>query len=297
MQIESCKVFRDLVDSQSFSKSAQLNSVTQSAVSQQVRAMEVKFGMPLIERTSKKFSLTPEGKMLYEACKQMVQLYEGLEHRFQELNNVVSGNIRVATVYSIGLHELPSYVKTFLKAYPEVNVHVEYRRSNQVYEDILEGVVDVGLVAFPVQRKNINVEPFRQDKLVLICAPGNPLSKKGKVKLVDVAKARFVGFDPDIPTRKAVDKMFREVGADVQPVMEFDNIETVKRAVEIDAGVSIVPRATVEQEVKNGTLQAVEFLSGDYFRPLGIIYRNGRVLSPALKRFLEILKKEPDKLD
>ncbi len=294
MQVESFKVFRDLVETQSFSKAAQLNYVTQSAVSQQVRAMEERFGIPLIERTSKKFGLTREGQMLYQTSRHVIQLYEGLQHQFQELRGVISGTIRVATVYSIGLHELPPYLKAFLKEYPQVNVHVEYRRSNQVYEDILQGTVDIGLVAFPAQRKNIKVEAFRKDKLVLICSPENALAKGGSARLAEVAKAKFVGFESDIPTRRAVDRMFRERGLEVKPVMEFDNVETVKRAVEIDAGVSIVPRATVEQEVRNGTLKALEISGGDFHRPLGILYRNGRILSPALKKFLETLRKKPE---
>ncbi len=296
MQIESFKVFRDLVDTQSFSKAAQLNYITQSAVSQQVRAMEERFGIPLIERSSKKFALTREGEMLYNTSRNIIHLHEGLLHQFQELRNIVSGTIRVATVYSIGLHELPPYLKAFLRRYPAVNVHVEYRRSNQVYDDILQGTVDLGLVAFPAARKNIRVEPFRKDKLVLIAAPANAIARNGTTRLAEVAKCKFIGFEPDIPTRKAIDRMFRDAGLDVQPVMEFDNIETVKRAVEIDAGVSIVPRATVEQELRNGTLKIIELGGGDHFRPLGILHRNGRILSPALKKFLEMLKSDPARL-
>lgn len=296
MQVESFKVFRDLVETQSFSKAAQLNYITQSAVSQQVRAMEERFGIPLIERTSKKFGLTREGQMLYQASRHLIQLYEGLQHQFQELRGVISGTIRVATVYSIGLHELPPYLKAFLREYPQVNVHIEYRRSNQVYEDILQGTVDIGLVAYPASRKNIKNEPFRRDKLVLICAPENPLGKTASVRLAEVAKSKFIAFESDIPTRKAVDRIFRERGLETRAVMEFDNVETVKRAVEIDAGVSIVPRTTVEQEVRNGTLKAIELSGGDFHRPLGILYRNGRILSPALKKFLETLRRKPEVL-
>lgn len=290
MQIESLKVFRDLVDTQSFSKAAQLNTITQSAVSQQVRAMEERFGMPLIERTSKKFGLTSEGAMLYEVSRNVVQLYEGLQHQFQEMRNVISGTIRVATVYSIGLHELPPYLKTFLREFPSVNVHIEYRRSNQVYEDLLQGTVDLGLVAFPLPHKNIKIEPFRKDKLVLISSPTHPLGTSPSITLKAVSQHKFIGFEPDIPTRKAVDKMFRDADCDIKPVMEFDNIETVKRAVEIDAGISIVPRATVEQEVRNGSLKILALEGGDYYRPLGILLRSGRILSPAVKKFLEMLK-------
>lgn len=294
MQVESFRVFRDLVDSQSFSKAAQLNSITQSAVSQQIRAMEERFRVPLIERSNKRFALTREGQALYDTSKQVVFHFDSLQHQLEEMRNVVSGTIRVSTVYSVGLHELPPYLKSFLREFPNVLVHIEYRRSNQVYDEVIEGTSDMGLVAFPVQKKTIKVEPFRKDRLVVITSPQHPLAKRPEVVVADLAKEKFVGFEPDIPTRKAVDKIFRDCGLDMKPVMEFDNIETVKRAVEIDAGISVVPRATVEQEVKNGTLAALEFKGQPYHRPLGIIYKSGRVLSPAMKRFLKTLHEPLD---
>jgi DNA-binding transcriptional LysR family regulator len=290
MQVESFKVFRDLVDSRSFSKAASLNFITQSAVSQQIRAMEERFHVPLIERSNKRFGLTREGQMLYESSKQIIFEFDSLQHHLAEMRNVVSGTIRLSTVYSIGLHELPPYLKKFLREFPSVNVHVEYRRSNQVYDEVSEGTSDLGLVAFPVHKKTLRVEPFRRDRLVVICVPTHELAKLEEIEVERLRREKFIGFEPDIPTRKAVDKIFREAGLEVNPVMEFDNIETVKRAVEIGAGVSIVPRATVEQEVGNGTLTALEFKGQPYYRPLGIIYKAGRVLSPAMKRFLKTLK-------
>jgi len=294
MQVESFKVFRDLVESRSFSKAASLNFITQSAVSQQIRTMEERFHVPLIERSNKQFGLTREGQMLYEASKQIVFQFDSLQHQLSEVRNIVSGTIRLSTVYSIGLHELPPYLKKFLKEFPSVNVHVEYRRSNQVYDEVSEGTSDLGLVAFPVQKKTLKVEPFRKDRLVLICIPDHELASQGEISVEKLKTEKFIGFEPDIPTRKAVDKIFREAGLEINPVMEFDNIETVKRAVEIGAGVSIVPRATIEQEVQNGTLAAVEFEGRPYYRPLGIIYKAGRVLSPAMKRFLKTLKESID---
>ncbi|MEM6823379.1 MAG: LysR family transcriptional regulator [Verrucomicrobiota bacterium] len=290
MQIESFRVFRDLVESQSFSKAAQMNDITQSAVSQQIRAMEERFHIPLIERSSKRFALTREGELLYQTSKEIIVNFDTLQHQFNEMRNIVSGNIRIATVYSIGLHELPPYLKSFLKEFPNVNVHVEYRRSNQVYEEVQAGTCDLGLVAFPSHKKNLKVESFKKDRLVVICSPAHKMGSLQHIDVSDLSDCKFIGFEPDIPTRRAVDKMFRDSGIDPKPVMEFDNIETVKRAVEIDAGISIVPRATVEQEIKSGSLKALEFKNKPYHRPLGMIYKSGRVLSPALKRFLKTLK-------
>lgn len=168
-------------------------------------------------------------------------------------------------------------------------MRVEYRRSNLVYEDILHNAVDFGLVAFPVKQRQIEALPFRDDHLVLIAHPGHPLAKGGDIDLKQLAGQKFIGFDPDIPTRKAVDQIFRDHKLEIEPVMEFDNIETVKRAVEIDHGIAIVPQATVLQEVKQGTLIAVHFKGKDFTRPLAILHRKGRVLTPAMKKFIETL--------
>src|SRR5271170_3998917 len=259
MQIENFKIFADLVETKSFSKSAKLNSITQSAVSQQARAMERHFKALLIDRSQKQFQLTREGQRVYEAAKEMLHTYYMLLSELQEMKKVISGTIRISTIYSIGLHELPPYIKKFLQDYPSVNVRVEYRRSNLVYEDILHNSVDFGLVAFPIKQRQIEVLTFRSDHLVVIAHPNHPLAKRTEIEVKDLAAVKFIGFDPDIPTRKAVDQIFRENKLECEPVMEFDNIETVKRAVEIDHGIAIVPQATVMQEVKDGTLAMMHF--------------------------------------
>ena len=290
MQIESLKVFCDLAETESFTKAAQINNVTQSAVSQQISSLERTFKSLLIERSKKRFRLTREGQVLYDYSKQIIQTYESLHSKLQDLKDIISGTIRVATIYSIGLHDLPPYIKKFMKSYPTVNVHVEYRRANQVYDDVLSNVVDLGLVAYPVKDSKLEIVPLRKEPLVVICHPQHPFAKQKTVKLRSLAGQKIIGFEPDIPTRKALDKILREHGVEVKVVMEFDNVETVKRAVEIDAGVSIVPIGTVTQEIAKNTLAAIEIEDGEFYRPLAAIYKKNKVLSPAMKQFLTILK-------
>ena len=290
MQLENFKIFADLVETKSFSKSAKINGITQSAVSQQARAMERHFKTLLIDRSQKQFQLTREGNRLYEAAKGMLHTYDQLLSELQEMKKVISGTIRISTIYSIGLHELPPFIKRFLHDFPSVNVRVEYRRSNLVYEDILHNSVDFGLVAFPVKQRQIEIIPFRNDHLVLIAHPNHPLAKRGgQVELRELAGMKFIGFDPDIPTRKAVDQIFKDNDLDIQPVMEFDNIETVKRAVEVDHGVAIVPLAAVQQESQQSSLALLNFKGKDFTRPLAILHRKGRVLTPAMRKFIDTL--------
>ena len=177
MQIESLKVFYDLAETESFTKAAQINEVTQSAVSQQISSLERLFKSLLVERSKKKFRMTREGQVLYDYSKQVIATYDALHSKLQEIKDIISGTIRVATIYSIGLHHLPPYLKKFLESYPTVNVHVEYRHAKQVYEDVLSNVVDLGLVAYPMRGSKLEICPLGKDPLVLICHPQHPLAK------------------------------------------------------------------------------------------------------------------------
>lgn len=292
MQIESLKVFCDLAETESFTKAAHINGVTQSAVSQQISSLERQFKSLLIERSKKKFRLTREGQVLYDFSKQIIQTYESLHSRLQEIKDIISGTIRVATIYSIGLHDLPNHIKKFLKAYPTVHVHVEYKRADQVYEDVLGNVVDMGLVAYPSRDPKLEIVPIKKDPMVMICHPQHPMAKQKSIKMKALAGHKLISFESDIPTRRALDRILREHGTSVQHVMEFDNVETVKRAVEIDAGVSIVPTSTISQELEKHTLAQVKIDDADLFRPLAAIYKKNKVLSPAMKQFLSVLKED-----
>ena len=289
MHIENFKIFSDLVETESFSRAAKLNGITQSAVSQQLRAMEKFFSILIVDRSQKQFRLTREGQKLYESAREILYLYEKLNSELQEMKKVISGTIHISTVYSIGLHELPPYVKAFLSKYPDVNIRVEYRRANNVYEDILTNSIDLGLVAYPQKHKQLEFLPFHDDVLILVVSPEHQLANKKDVTIEEIAAQKFIGFEPDIPTRKATDKIFREANIEMEPVMEFDNVETVKRAVEINAGIAILPQTTVTREEAQGLLKVINFKDKVYKRPLALMHRKGRVLTPAMKKLIFLL--------
>lgn len=292
MYIETFKVFCDLAETGSFSKAAALNEITQSAVSQQIRALENKFQVTLVERGRRNFSLTPEGNAFLNASREILEVYNNLGDRLHELRNVVAGELRIASIYSIGLHELPPRLKTFRQKHPDVEVHVEYRRSAQVYAHVLNGEVDLGLVAYPAKRPGLQIDIFDEDELVVICHPNHPLAARKRVPIEQLNGERFIAFEPDLPTGKVIDRHLREHQVAITHTMEFDNIETVKRAVEIESGVSIVPANTVRQEVANGALVAVTIEGTKFCRPLGVITKRNRPRSPAQKEFVAALRGE-----
>jgi DNA-binding transcriptional LysR family regulator len=204
------------------------------------------------------------------------------------------GSLRLATIYSVGLYEISVVVKTFLKQYPKVNLHVEYSKGARVYEDCLRGVIDLGIVTYPESRRGIRIIPLPADQLILICAPDHPLAKRRQIDIRQLNGENYIAFEKGLASQRALDQIFRECDIEVRTVMEFDNIETIKRSVEIGAGVSIVPLLSAQKEVQNGLLTQVGFADKNFYRPLGIIVRTKAPVSPAARKFIELMQNPPE---
>lgn len=293
MQIETLKIFCDLVETRSFSQAAERNFITQSAVSQQVRALEEKFKKRLLERVRgrRDLHLTQAGEAFYENSREVLAAYGRLAEGMDRLNDTVSGTVRVATVYSVGLHELPPVVRQFMSSYPQAKIDLEYSRTTRIVRDVLSGAVELGVVAFPEKRRGLEVVTLDGDRLVLICSPAHPFARRKKVSAADLQGQDFVLFERDIPTRRATDRVLRAHGVTVHRVAEFDNIETIKRAVEVGLGVAVVPRPSVLDEQRSGQLAVIPLSEAEWKRSVGIIYRSDRVLGTAALKFIELLTK------
>ncbi len=291
MHAETLKIFCDIVDLNSFLKAAQKNLLSQSAVSQQLAQLESTYKCQLLDRKRKPFRLSAAGKLFYDVAKDILERLEKFDNDLDSLRKVASNRINVAAIYSIGMHSLPPYVKTFIAKYPDVNVHVEYLSSREIYELVLRETIDIGLIAVPSENRYLQIHYFADEPLVFVCSPEHPLANKSKIAIQQLRRQKFIGFEEGIPTRTLIDTILSRYNVRVQKVMEFDNIETVKRAVEIDAGVSILPKSAIGQEVTNGTLRAIPFSNENFVRPTGIIVRRGRTLSQPAQYFLELLRK------
>ena len=290
MQIESLKVFCDLIESRSFSQAAIRNFITQSAVSQQVKALETRYDTPLLTRDGRAILPTEAGKIFYDAAKEILTRFYRMQSQLKSAGQEMVGSLRVASVYSVGLYEMTLPIRTFLKTYPRVNLGVEYSPANRVYEHVLTGVADLGIVTYPKARKGIQVLALPADRLVLICTPEHPFARHRRIELRKLNGESFIAFEKDSPSRHALDRMFEEHDIQVRVVMEFENIETIKRGVEIGAGIAIVPLLSVQSEVESGALVEVNFKGEDFFRPLGAIVKQRIALSPPAQKFIELLQ-------
>ena len=293
MHVETLKTFCDLVETGSLSRAARLNLVSQSAVSQQLRALERRYGRRLIERAPRIGARPTEmGRLLYAELKPMLERLAALEQRLRARGDVVAGTVRVAAVYSVGLHTLPPTIKRCLAVHPDVKVHLQYRRTNEVYATCLDGEVDFGIVALPTRRPQLEIVALGHDELVVVAPPSHAIARRARCPLAALDGQPFIGFDRDIPTRRLVDRLLRRHGVGVSYVMELDNIETIKRSVEAGLGLSLLPAPTLAAEIRARTLVARPPVEGPFHRPIGVLYRRTRERSAAARAFLTLLTTE-----
>ena len=289
MHIRSLKIFCDVVDRRSFSRAADDNKISQSGASQVVHHLEEELSVKLIDRSKRPFVLTPEGETYYEGCRKIVQQYFLLEDEVRTLHEQVSGRVVVASIYSVGLHHMNRYLQDFLAQHPKANVRLEYLHPHRVYDAVENDDADLGLVSYPRSSRTLEAIVWRQEPMVLVCAPDHPLAGSPRIGLEILQGMKMVCFESGLIIRREIDRALQLRSVEVEVAMEFDNIETIKRAIEIGAGVSLLPEPTITREVAAGSLVAIPLTTNELIRPLGIIHRRGKQLTGTARRFLESL--------
>jgi DNA-binding transcriptional LysR family regulator len=293
MNIESAKIFCDLVELKNFSRTAELHGISQSAVSQQIAQLEMAHNVQLINRKKRPLELTPPGQAFYAACKDLLERYDQLNHELATLTKP-SCRVNLASIFSIGMHTLQPYIKEFMKIYPDVNLSVEYLDAKDIYTRLLRGNLDIGVVALPKRDRNTIVYSFENEPLVLVCPPSHAFSGFSEIDIHRLQGQKFIAFSQNVPTRQHIDRILKRYDVAVQVMMEFDNIETIKRAIEIKSGLSILPQSSIQTEIQSRTLTAIEFSNEHFFRPTGIVIRKDHQLNKAAQYLLELMQQEVD---
>lgn len=291
MELSQMRLFLDLVREGSFTRVAVRNRLTQPAVSLQIQRLEHELGVKLLERTTRRVLVTEEGQILASYARDIIARTNEALQVLQERKGMMVGAIRVAAVHSVGLHELPAYLKRFIKLYPEVHLHIEYHPSEKVYQLVNQGAADVGLVAYPEPRESLITIPFLEDEMVVIVNPEHALAQShtDSIRLEELNGCDLIAFDGNIPTRRATDGVLTQHGVRVNVKMECDNVEIMKKMVEVGMGVAFVPRYSVLDESDRMDLRILHLSDYCFLRPLGIIHRKGQPLSRPVQAFLALL--------
>lgn len=290
MHLKSLKVFCDVVGKRSFSRAADQNGISQSGASQIVHQLEEYLGVRLIDRSKRPFVLTPEGDAYYSGCRKLLHRFFALEEEVRTLHIEVAGRVGVASIYSVGLTHLNHYADEFLRQNPKAKVRLDYQHPDRVYQLIETDQADLGLVSYPKASRTIKAIAWREEPMVLVCAPGHRLASLGRVSASDLESCKLVNFDPELRIRREIDRALASHDIELEVVLEFDNIEAIKRAIEINAGIGLLPAPTVDREVCMGSLVARPIDDLKLTRPLGIIRRRGHELGKTARRFLKLLR-------
>jgi DNA-binding transcriptional LysR family regulator len=294
MQLRNVEIFCDVASRRSFSKAAKAHNVSQSMTSQIVHTLEEHLGTLLIDRSKRPLELTAAGELYYDGCRKLLDTYRRLEDRVRQVeNNKVAGRVRVAAIYSVGLLKMDAYVRRAEELYPEVDLRVEYVHPDEVYERVLSDEATLGLVSFPRDGGEFSSISWQEQKMVLVVPAGHRLAGRKSVSSADIAGEDFVAFTSELTVRKQIDRWLKQAHAPVNVVHEFDNIENIKRAVEVGSAVAILPEPAVKREVALGLLDSVRVKDVDWRRPLGIIHRRHKTLSTAANKFVELLHEDP----
>ena len=290
MNLDTLRLYCDVVRLRSFSRAATASGVSQSAASQAIQQLEAELDATLLDRSCRPLAPTAEGRGFYDACRGLLAGFEKARADLAASRQRVEGTVRVAAIYSVGLHDMSRHMQPFIAAYPNARLLLECLHPHKVVEAVLNDEADLGILSYPASSRALQVLPLREEPMMVVTHPSHPLARRRRVSPADLDGARFVAFDHDLPIRRAIDRALKQHGVKVDVAMEFDNVETIKQAIGIAAGISILPAPTVQKESEMRTLAAVELALPGLVRPVAIIHRRGRHLTAAVSRFIAQLR-------
>jgi len=284
-----CKLFRDVVYAKSLSRAAQLNGISQSAATQQIQDLEKRLGTELFDRSTRPLGLTPAGKLYADLCRDVLRRAEDFTAALEEIRDTSESTIRIASIYSIGLSEMGRLREEFGQVLPAAAIHVELLRPDRVYDAVLTDQADLGFISYPEHRRELTVIPWREERMTVAAYPTHPFASRGMVQPADLDGQAFIAFDEEVIIRRELDRFFRDSGVEISISMQLDNIQSIKEAVALGSGISILPERTMQAEVEQKRLVSIPLNAPELRRPVAIIHRKKKKLTRAVREFLNFV--------
>ncbi len=295
MTVENLRLVRDIGSHKSISKAAKLNGFSQSAASQKIQELEKELGVTLFDRRTRPLTVTTGGKLFLEYCRDVLRRREELDAALERLSNAVSGEVRLAAIYSVGLSEMAAIEAAFGARFPQAELYVRYLRPERVIESVREDEADFGLVSYAESSRDVVALPWRDEEMVVAVAPGNGLADQRRDRSQRNSKGEaFVGFDEDLPIQAHIDRYLREHRVRCDVTLRFDNLQSIKNAVVHGAGISIMPQRVMEEEIAQGRLVALPLDPAELYRPVRIVHRRKKVFNEAARVLLALLQEETE---
>src|SRR4030095_3251735 len=287
----------DLMQLEMFVATAELRSVqraaervfrTQPAVSMAIRKLEDELGSPLFDRSSRgNYQLTATGEVLFSHAKRLLALRDEALTHVKELQSLEDGRVRIGANESAGNYLLPGLIQVFRRKHPKVRVDVTRQNSRQLIHDIRDNMVDLALISFAPDEKDIEATPIMKDELVMIASPDHPFAKKKGIGVRDLGSESFIAHTVTSQSRLKVIEAFRSSDTPLRIVMEVAMIETIKKLVAMKLGLAFVPEMSVQDEIQRGELVRVAVEGFQYERTLYLARRRTDAHSHAAREFAE----------
>ncbi len=286
------QVFHTVARLLSFTKAAETLHMTQPAVTFQVRQLEEHFNTRLFDRTHNRISLTEAGKRVFEYADRIFEHYAEMESAVREMTGDVSGVLMIGASTTIAEYLLPALLGDFKKKYPDVNVQLKVSNSDGIVHMVENNVIDLGVVESPVMNKNLVVEVCRIDQLVAVVTPQHPLAGRTSVSIGELLEHPYICREEGSGTRDVIAEYMTAQGINagqVRLTMELGSPESIKGAVEAGMGVSIISLATVQKELKLGTLVALN-MEPSLERPFSFVHQKQKFRHRAMDELLEFAR-------
>jgi DNA-binding transcriptional LysR family regulator len=280
------KVFVDLAESQSFSEAASRNGISQPAVSQQIGCLEEAFSTPLVERSRRRFRLTPAGEALFQTAREVLQSVESLKGRLAKLDANVSGRLQVVTTANLAIEFIPRLNSGLRVRHPDIVLDVVYQPVSRIYADVAGNVADFGVVACPRDDARFDYLTMVEETLVFVAVPGSGLRERSLKENL----RQFVAYSPDQSTAALIAKTLQDCGIHAPVALEFEHPETVKKALHATNGFSCLPEDQIAAELASGQLVRVKGLTETVSRKICAVFSKQRQSHPGLRVIQEFLQ-------
>jgi len=284
--------FKKVSETGSVSRAAEELFITQPAVSKQIKALEDELGERLFDRIGKKVSLTRTGDVLYAHAEKILRSVEEAKSAVRDMSAECSGELVIGTSDHISIHRLPKVIKSFIHAFPNVDLRLRCHRSETILDMVNKNLVDMGVITLPGPVRHLVVKTVWRDPMSVVYVKDHPLSSARSVRIRDIAKYGMILPEAGTQTRKVIDAAFSRKGLTPKIAMEVAYLETIKSLVRTGLGISILPDRAVEMEVKGGVLAKSKMDDIIFSRDLGVVHLKEKFLSRPAREFLNMLDRE-----
>jgi LysR family transcriptional regulator, transcriptional activator of the cysJI operon len=272
------KVFRTVAEHRHFRKAADHLYLTQPAVTHQIRALEETLSVPLFDRTGKEVTLTPSGQILLRYVKQVDELLSRAEEELSALAGEVRGELRIAASVTIAQFVLPRILGEFVRRHPSVQVAVGSSKTDEVIAAVVAQHSSLGLIEGPAHTRDVQVEPWIEDELVMAVPPSHEWASSAEIKMTDLKEAKLLMREHGSGTRELVEQSLEDHGValkDLKPIMEVDSSEGIAASIEAGLGIGFVSRRAIRRALLLGTLKMVPIRGVRLSRRFSIVYNRG----------------------